>query len=48
MTCLSVTVRNPSVTHEVKMQDFEKWLARSNGSPAEMSLRNRLKSLLEG
>jgi hypothetical protein len=46
MTSLRITVKNPSVTHEVKMQEFEKWLERSNGSPAEMVLRNKLRSLL--
>lgn len=47
MTSLRITVKHPAVTHEVKMQDFEKWLERSGGSPAEMSLRTKLKSLLK-
>lgn len=48
LTSLRVTVKNPAVTHEVKMQDFDSWLKRSNGSPAEMNLRNKLRALLKG
>jgi hypothetical protein len=47
MTSLRITVTNPTVTHEVKMQEFENWLKRSNGSPAEMVLRSKLRSLLK-
>jgi hypothetical protein len=47
MTSLRITVKSPSVTHEVKMQEFENWLKRLNGSPAEMVLRNKLKTLLK-
>jgi len=47
MTSVRVTVTHPTVTHEVRMQEFEKWLERSNGSPAEMVLRNKLRVLLK-
>lgn len=36
MTSLRITVTNQTVTHEVRMQEFENWLKQSNGSPAEM------------
>jgi hypothetical protein len=47
MTSLRITVKNPSVTHEVRLQEFEKWLERSSGSPGEMVLRSKLRSLLK-
>lgn len=47
LTTLNVTVTNPSVQRQVKMREFESWLQRSNGSPAEMVLRNKIRTLLK-
>jgi hypothetical protein len=47
LTTLHVTVTNPSVRHQVKMQQFENWLERASGSPAEMLLRTKIRSLLK-
>jgi hypothetical protein len=47
MTSLRITVKHPAVTHEVKMQDFEQWLDRAGGSPADVMMRNKLRQLLK-
>jgi hypothetical protein len=47
MTSLRITVTNPTFTHEVRMQEFENWLERSSGRPAEMVLRNKMRALLK-
>jgi hypothetical protein len=41
-----VKVRNPEVTHIVKIQDFENWLNRGCKSPAETALKARLRQIL--
>jgi hypothetical protein len=41
-----VKVRNPEVTHIVKIQDFENWLNRGCKSPAETVLKARLRQIL--
>jgi hypothetical protein len=46
LTTVTVTVRNPEVTHTVKVQDFESWLNRGVHSPAEMLVRSRVRHLL--
>jgi hypothetical protein len=46
LTTVTVTVRNPEVTHTVKMKDFESWLKRGVNSPAETVLKTRLRHLL--
>jgi hypothetical protein len=46
MTTVTVTVRNPEVTHVVKIQDFESWLNRGMNSPADMILKSRVRRLL--
>lgn len=45
-TTISVIVKNPEVEHKVRVQDFERWLEASPRSPAEMTLKNRLRELL--
>jgi hypothetical protein len=45
---LTVAVKNPEVMHNVRIVDFENWLRGSGKSPAEESLKHRLRSLLAG
>jgi len=42
----SVLVQQPPVKHEVKMKDFVSWLGRKGGSPAEVTLRERVTRML--
>jgi hypothetical protein len=46
LTEVTVKVRNPEVTHTVKIQDFENWLNRGCKSPAETALKTRLRQML--
>ncbi len=46
LTTVSVKVRNPEVTHIVKIQDFENWLNRGCKSPADTVLKARLRRML--
>jgi predicted NBD/HSP70 family sugar kinase len=46
LTTVTVTVRNPEVTHTIRIKDFEDWLMRSVNSPAETILKMRLRHLL--
>jgi hypothetical protein len=46
LTTVSVRVRNPEVTHVVKIQDFENWLNRGCKSPADTALKARLRQML--
>jgi hypothetical protein len=43
---LTVAVKNPEVTHSVRLNDFENWLQGSGKSPAEQALKVELRSLL--
>jgi hypothetical protein len=45
-TTISVAVSYPEVHHEVRIQDFERWLESQGRIPAEMSLKARLRELL--
>jgi hypothetical protein len=45
-TTISVVVKQPEVEHRVRMRDFEAWLESNGRSPAEMTLRSRLRELL--
>ena len=45
-TPISVKVKHPETEHTVRVQDFERWLEASPRSPAEMILKNRLRTLL--
>jgi len=45
-TTISVAVRHPEVQHKVRIQDFERWLESQGRTPAEMSLKARLRELL--
>ena len=46
-TVITVKVRQPEVEHRVQVGDFEDWLKSGNRSPAEMSLKNRVRELLK-
>jgi hypothetical protein len=48
LTTVRVEVQQPPVTHEVRMKDFQAWLERKSGSPAEMVLRDKLLKMLAG
>ena len=48
LTTVRVDVLHPPVTHEVKMKDFQAWLQRKSGSPADMVLRDKLLKMLAG
>ena len=43
---ISVAVSHPEVQHKVRIQDFERWLESQGRTPAEMSLKARLRELL--
>jgi hypothetical protein len=45
-TTISVAVSYPEVHHKVRIQDFERWLESQGRTPAEMSLKARLRELL--
>jgi hypothetical protein len=46
LTTVTVKVRNPEITHVVKIQDFENWLNRGCKSPAETVLKAKLRQML--
>ena len=46
LTDVTIKVRNPEVTHIVKIQDFENWLNRGSKSPADTVLKMRLRQML--
>src|SRR5438128_8261198 len=45
-TTITVVVKQPEVEHAVRVRDFENWLESAGCSPAEMSLKTRLRELL--
>ena len=45
LTTVTVKVRNPEITHIVKVQDFENWLNRGYKSPEDTVLKARLRRL---
>ena len=45
-TTITVVVRQPRVEHKVRVQDFEQWLEGHPRSPAEMTLKNRLREII--
>jgi hypothetical protein len=46
-TVITVKVKQPEVEHRVQVGDFNNWLDAYPRSPAEMSLKNRIRELLE-
>jgi hypothetical protein len=45
-TTISVVVKYPAVEHKVRVQNFERWLESQGRTPAEVSLKSRLRNLL--
>jgi hypothetical protein len=43
---VTVRVQQPTVEHHVRLAEFERWLAQNGKSPAEMSLKVRLRLIL--
>jgi hypothetical protein len=43
---VTVRVQQPAVEHRVRVVEFERWLGSNGKSPAEMSLKVRLRSIL--
>jgi hypothetical protein len=48
LTTVKIEVLQPPVTHEVRMKDFQAWLERKSGSPADMVLRDKCAKMLIG
>lgn len=46
LNVVKVSVADVRIDHQVKLQDFTKWLERAGGSPREMSDRQRIRSIL--
>jgi hypothetical protein len=46
-TTVTVVVKQPEVEHTVRIRDFESWLESTARSPAEISLKTRLRQLLK-
>ena len=46
LTTVTVKVRNPEITHIIKVQDFENWLNRGCKSPKETAMKMRLRQML--
>jgi len=47
LTTVTVKVRQPEVTHIVKIQDFENWRNARGKTPAEITLKARLRQILD-
>jgi len=45
-TTVTVVVRQPGVEHKVRVREFEQWLESQGRTPAEMSLKSRLRELM--
>jgi hypothetical protein len=46
LTTVTVKVKQPEITHIVKIQDFETWLSRPGRTPADVILKERVRALL--
>jgi hypothetical protein len=46
LNVVKVSVADVRVEHEVRLQDFTKWIEKAGGSPREVSDRNRIRSIL--
>ena len=47
-TTMTVVVRQPGVEHKVRVREFEQWLESQGRTPAETSLKSRLRELAKG
>jgi hypothetical protein len=43
---ISVVVRQAEIKHKVQLREFERWLESQGRTPAEVSLKGRLRELL--
>ena len=43
---ITLRVQQPAVEHRVRILEFEKWLGTNGKTPAEMTLKVRLRSIL--
>ena len=43
---IAVTIKQPQTEHRVRIKDFESWHHAPGKSPAEMTLKNRLRDML--
>jgi hypothetical protein len=43
---VTVSVADVRVEHEVKLDDFAKWLEKTGGSPRDVNQRHRIRSIL--
>jgi hypothetical protein len=43
---ITIAVQEPQVEHQVRIRDFESWLASNGKSPAEQALKSDLRALL--
>ena len=43
---ITARVQQPAIEHRVRISEFEKWLGTNGKSPAEMTLKSRLRSIL--
>lgn len=46
LNVVKVSVADVRVEHEVRLQDFTRWIEKAGGSPREVSDRNRIRSIL--
>ena len=46
LNVVKVSVADVRIEHQVKVDDFTKWLERSGGSPREVSDRRRIRGIL--
>ena len=46
MNVVKVSVANVRVQHEVRLQDFTKWLEKPGGSPREVGDRRKIREIL--
>jgi len=46
LNTVKVSVSNVHVEHEVRLQDFSKWLEKHGGTPRETSDRQRIRAIL--
>jgi hypothetical protein len=46
LTTVKVVVKQPPVAHHVRIKDFERWLEAQGKTPAEMTLKARVRDIV--
>jgi hypothetical protein len=46
LNVVKVSVADVRVEHQVRLQDFTRWIEKAGGSPRDVSDRNRIRSIL--